>query len=323
MNGISYNTNKSYKKTNLNYSCTPKMSLINNSTPNNRLNINSSYNSTSKHTLKIDLSPNSISPDNNKNSLTNIKNHSKSNESKSPTKVNNSQLFKSKNNLSSNSKNNTHINKNSYFEMDINKFNSNRGEHKSITPKYNLNFPSNKIIELNSTDIDNSKNNSLTPNNYTSNLPITYNNSPIYSLNKSLNSFVKTSSNIFNHSGSNSRNKSNSTYINVKNHNNITTNSNAYKILNTKYKNYAEAKYGIRSNGCVTGYGANTNQGIFRNYNEDRVSIILNVIKPNSRKDEEWPKVSYFAIYDGHGGNKCADFLKENLHQYVIDIYFI
>ena len=54
-----------------------------------------------------------------------------------------------------------------------------------------------------------------------------------------------------------------------------------------------------------------------RNYNEDRVSIILNVLKPNSRSNEEWPKVSFFAVYDGHGGNKCADFLKENLHQYV------
>ena len=54
-----------------------------------------------------------------------------------------------------------------------------------------------------------------------------------------------------------------------------------------------------------------------RNYNEDRVSIILNVIKPISRKNEQWPKCSFFAIFDGHGGNKCADFLKENLHQFV------
>ena len=59
-----------------------------------------------------------------------------------------------------------------------------------------------------------------------------------------------------------------------------------------------------------------------RNYNEDRVSIILNVIKPNSRKNEEWPKCSFFAIYDGHGGNKCADFLKENLHQYVFKLFY-
>ena len=88
-------------------------------------------------------------------------------------------------------------------------------------------------------------------------------------------------------------------------------------ILSSKFKKYENAKYGTRSNGCITGYGVNTNQGSVRSYNEDRVSIILNVIKPNSRKNEDWPKVSFFGIYDGHGGNKCADFLKENLHQYV------
>ena len=29
------------------------------------------------------------------------------------------------------------------------------------------------------------------------------------------------------------------------------------------------------------------------------------------------PKINYFAIYDGHGGNKCSIFLQENLHEYI------
>jgi len=33
----------------------------------------------------------------------------------------------------------------------------------------------------------------------------------------------------------------------------------------------------------VLAYAANTNQGIIRNYNEDRVSIILNILKPPNR----------------------------------------
>lgn len=40
-----------------------------------------------------------------------------------------------------------------------------------------------------------------------------------------------------------------------------------------------------------------------RNYNEDRVSIILNIVKPENRKNENWPKCSFFGVYDGHGGN--------------------
>jgi hypothetical protein len=88
-------------------------------------------------------------------------------------------------------------------------------------------------------------------------------------------------------------------------------------ILNTKYKKYENAKYGSKPNGCVETYGANTFQGRIRNYNEDRVSIILNVLKPNSRKNENWPTISFFGIYDGHAGNKCSDYLKENLHQFV------
>ena len=56
----------------------------------------------------------------------------------------------------------------------------------------------------------------------------------------------------------------------------------------------------------------------YRNYNEDRVSIILNILKPPSRSKENWPKCSFFAVYDGHGGSACADFLRDNLHQFVI-----
>ena len=48
------------------------------------------------------------------------------------------------------------------------------------------------------------------------------------------------------------------------------------------------------------------------------MSIILNIMKPSSYLGKEWPKSSFFAIYDGHGGSACADFLRDNLHQYII-----
>lgn len=90
-----------------------------------------------------------------------------------------------------------------------------------------------------------------------------------------------------------------------------------HKILLSPFRYYEDAKYSTKSYGSIISYGVNTNQGQVRNYNEDRVSIILNVIKPPSRKNEDWPKVSFFGIFDGHGGTKCSDFLKENLHHYV------
>jgi serine/threonine protein phosphatase PrpC len=49
------------------------------------------------------------------------------------------------------------------------------------------------------------------------------------------------------------------------------------------------------------------------------VSIILNINKPAHRTDiTEWPKCSFFSIYDGHGGHICADFLKDALHNIII-----
>jgi protein phosphatase 2C family protein 2/3 len=54
--------------------------------------------------------------------------------------------------------------------------------------------------------------------------------------------------------------------------------------------------------------------GLIRNYNEDRVAIILSITQPTNKSCNYWPKISFFGIYDGHGGAKCADFLRDNLH---------
>jgi protein phosphatase 2C family protein 2/3 len=54
-----------------------------------------------------------------------------------------------------------------------------------------------------------------------------------------------------------------------------------------------------------------------RDYNEDRVSIIYNIAKPQSYKGDDWPKCSFFGLYDGHGGSRCADYLRDNLHKFV------
>eukprot|EP00826_Nyctotherus_ovalis_P041139 TRINITY_DN410_c0_g3_i1.p1 TRINITY_DN410_c0_g3~~TRINITY_DN410_c0_g3_i1.p1 ORF type:complete len:241 (-),score=62.24 TRINITY_DN410_c0_g3_i1:777-1499(-) len=82
--------------------------------------------------------------------------------------------------------------------------------------------------------------------------------------------------------------------------------------------NHDPAKCSVKRSGIVRAYAANTNQGLVRSYNEDRVSIILNILRPPSKEKEPWPKCSFFGVYDGHGGSACADYLRDNLHQFVI-----
>jgi len=82
---------------------------------------------------------------------------------------------------------------------------------------------------------------------------------------------------------------------------------------------FEPTKCSIKQNGVIKAYAVNTHQGIVRNYNEDRVAIILNIMRPpHVGPNEEWPLCSFFGVYDGHGGTACADFLRDNLHQFVI-----
>ena len=66
---------------------------------------------------------------------------------------------------------------------------------------------------------------------------------------------------------------------------------------------YESSKTSGKRNGIIRAYAANTNQGLVRTYNEDRVSIILNILKPEKKIVNDWPRCSFFGIFDGHGGS--------------------
>ena len=89
------------------------------------------------------------------------------------------------------------------------------------------------------------------------------------------------------------------------------------EIMQIPFSNFDKAKTSSKAMGNIKGYGANTYQGLVRNYNEDRVSIIINMTKPENYHKKYWPKISFFGIYDGHGGSKCADFLRDSLHKII------
>ena len=93
-------------------------------------------------------------------------------------------------------------------------------------------------------------------------------------------------------------------------------------VLNPKtliLKNHEPTKASTKKCGHIKSYAANTNQGIIREYNEDRVSIILNILKPKNKQfSGEWPQICFFGVFDGHGGAACADYLRDNLHNFVV-----
>lgn len=71
----------------------------------------------------------------------------------------------------------------------------------------------------------------------------------------------------------------------------------------------------------IHSFAVTTHKGIVRNYNEDRVSVLLNV-QQNLQKDtqiEQGDSYCLFSIFDGHGGYGCCNFLKDNLHNKLLE----
>ena len=61
---------------------------------------------------------------------------------------------------------------------------------------------------------------------------------------------------------------------------NVNSRASSLSLMGGILPNHEEAKRSTKRNGIIRGYAVNTNQGIYRTYNEDRVSIILNISKP-------------------------------------------
>ena len=100
----------------------------------------------------------------------------------------------------------------------------------------------------------------------------------------------------------------------IKNVNNLNISS----LANIEYALYPQAHLGQNPLSKISGYGANSYNGIVKKNNEDKLKIILDhkFTRPMNNKSNvnvKYPKINYFAIYDGHGGDKCSNFLQEKL----------
>jgi hypothetical protein len=90
-------------------------------------------------------------------------------------------------------------------------------------------------------------------------------------------------------------------------------------LANIPYNNYRKAEFSKEPFFNIAGYGFNSYNGKVKKFNEDRIKNIVDCQFVSKVQLREKPKISYFSIFDGHSGNKCSDFLKENLHLYLFN----
>ena len=91
-------------------------------------------------------------------------------------------------------------------------------------------------------------------------------------------------------------------------------------LSNLPYSKYSQAEYSQKPFYNISGYAFNSYSGTVKGYNEDTTKVILNYPKDvivNNKKTS--PHISYFGIFDGHGGDGCSNFLKDNLDSFIFN----
>ena len=69
----------------------------------------------------------------------------------------------------------------------------------------------------------------------------------------------------------------------------------------------------LNKNDFIKAYAYNTNEGNIRDYNEDTITATKIVPDPKNKNNYFY----FFAVYDGHGGNGCSIYLKNNLYKNI------
>ena len=79
----------------------------------------------------------------------------------------------------------------------------------------------------------------------------------------------------------------------------------------------------IKANNIIKGISFFSRKGVVRAYNEDKITVLYNISKPENKYTDKWPFCCFFGIYDGHNGTQCAEYLKDNLHNLVKKNFYI
>ena len=90
-------------------------------------------------------------------------------------------------------------------------------------------------------------------------------------------------------------------------------------ILKKEYPRYEEGEMSQKHFGIIKSYAFNSYHGLLKDDNEDKIAVCVNIKKPHNSKLKTWPKISYFAIFDGHGGDNCSIYLRDNLLNFILE----
>ena len=89
-------------------------------------------------------------------------------------------------------------------------------------------------------------------------------------------------------------------------------------LFHKKFPTVKHSSYQIGS--YIKSFAVNSFTGSKKQNNDEKVSIILSIAKPKDyiSLTTPWPNCSFIAIYEGFEGNECSNFLRDNLHNYII-----
>ena len=85
------------------------------------------------------------------------------------------------------------------------------------------------------------------------------------------------------------------------------------------YPKFPECIISQKPIGIVKSFAYNTYKGLNKEKNEDRVIASSPIQKPHKAIHRTWPKMSYFGVFDGHGGENCSEYLKNNFLDILIE----
>ena len=93
-------------------------------------------------------------------------------------------------------------------------------------------------------------------------------------------------------------------------------------LARLEYKNYPVVEFSQKPFLNISGYGCNSYNGTRKSYNEDMIKVRYklekNFVDINNKSYKAY--ISYFAVFDGHGGDSCSKFLKEYLDEYLFNL---